>query len=88
MGKNIYTVEKNIEILLDASKEVGLELDTDRIDETKCMSTSYHQSAGQNQMYKDGKVQLFRNVNNKLRLRLQRKVQADSWECLLPFCSE
>jgi hypothetical protein len=43
LGGNIYTIKKNRETLIDSSKEVGLEVNTE---ETKCM-LSRHQNAGQ-----------------------------------------
>jgi hypothetical protein len=45
LGDNIDTIEKNIETLSDASKEVGLEVYAEK---TKCMLLSHHQNAGQN----------------------------------------
>jgi hypothetical protein len=45
LGDNIDAVKKNIETLIDASKEVGLEANTEK---TKCMLLSHHQKAGQN----------------------------------------
>jgi hypothetical protein len=42
---NINTVKKNTETLIDASKEVGLEVNAEK---TKCMLLSHHQDAGQN----------------------------------------
>jgi coproporphyrinogen III oxidase-like Fe-S oxidoreductase len=42
---NIDTIKKNIETLIDASKEVGLEIN---IEKTKYMSLSFHQNVGQN----------------------------------------
>jgi late competence protein required for DNA uptake (superfamily II DNA/RNA helicase) len=42
---NIDTIEKNTETLIDASKEVGLEI---HIEKTKHMSLSRHQNEGQN----------------------------------------
>jgi hypothetical protein len=36
---------KNIETLIDASKEVGMEVN---VEKTKCMLLSRHQNAGQN----------------------------------------
>jgi hypothetical protein len=41
---NIETVKKNIETLIDASREVELELSTEK---TKYMLLSHHQNAGQ-----------------------------------------
>jgi hypothetical protein len=49
MGKNINTIKKNTDALLDTSNEVGLEMNKEN---TKCMFMSYHQNAGQNQNIK------------------------------------
>jgi hypothetical protein len=40
-----HTIKKNTETLIDASKEVGLEIN---VDKTKYMLLSHHQNAGQN----------------------------------------
>jgi hypothetical protein len=45
VGENIDAVKKNTEALLDVSKEVGLEMNTEK---TKCMLMSRSQKAGQN----------------------------------------
>jgi hypothetical protein len=45
MGDNIYTIKKNAETLIDASKEVGLEIN---VETTKYMLLSRHQNVGQN----------------------------------------
>jgi hypothetical protein len=42
---NIDTIEKNTETLIDARKEVGLEVNAEK---TKCMLMSRRQNAGQN----------------------------------------
>jgi hypothetical protein len=44
LGDNIDTIKKNTQTLIDASKEIGLEVNTEK---TKCMSLSRHQNAGQ-----------------------------------------
>jgi predicted GTPase len=46
---NIDTIEKKTETLIDASKEVGLELN---IEKTKCMLLSRHQNVDQNRYIK------------------------------------
>jgi hypothetical protein len=43
-GDNIDTVKKNAGTLIDASKEVALEIN---IEKTKCMLLSHHQNSGQ-----------------------------------------
>jgi hypothetical protein len=45
LGDNIDTIKKNTQTLSDASKEVGLEVNTEK---TKYMLLSYHQTAEQN----------------------------------------
>jgi hypothetical protein len=45
LGDNIYTINKNTETLIDASKEVGIEVN---VEKTKYMLVSRDQNAGQN----------------------------------------
>jgi hypothetical protein len=45
LGDNIDTINKNTETLIDASKEVGLEVN---VEKTKYMLVSQDQNAGQN----------------------------------------
>jgi hypothetical protein len=45
LGDNIDTVNKNAETLIDASKEVGLEVNTEK---TRYVLLSRHQNAGKN----------------------------------------
>jgi hypothetical protein len=45
LGDNIDNIKKNTETLIDASKEVGLEIN---VEKTKCMLLSHQQNVGQN----------------------------------------
>jgi hypothetical protein len=45
LGDNIDTIKKNMETLVDASKEVGLEMNVEKI---KYMLVSHNQNVGQN----------------------------------------
>jgi hypothetical protein len=45
LGDNIDTIKRNTQTLIDASKETGLEVNTEK---TKYMLLSHHQNAGQN----------------------------------------
>jgi hypothetical protein len=51
LGDNIDTIKKNTETLIDANKEVGLEIN---VNETKYMLLSRHWNAGQNRHLKIG----------------------------------
>jgi hypothetical protein len=59
LGDNIDTINKNTETLIDASKEVGLEVNMDK---TKYMLVSRDQNAGQNREIKKGN-RSFENVS-------------------------
>jgi hypothetical protein len=58
LGDNRATIKKNTQILIDASKEVGLEINTEK---TNYMWPSRHQNAGQNYCIKIGN-RWFENV--------------------------
>jgi hypothetical protein len=70
LGDNIDTISKNTEILIDASKEFGLEVN---VEKTKYMFVSQDQNADQNREIKNRKhiilkcvtVQVFGNDSNK-----------------------
>jgi hypothetical protein len=51
LGDNIDTINKNTQTLIDASKEVGLEV---KVEKTKYMLVSRDQNAGQNREIKIG----------------------------------
>jgi hypothetical protein len=58
LGDNIDTIKQNTETLIDASKKVGLEVNTEK---TKYMLLSRHQNAGQNHDIKTASTS-FENV--------------------------
>jgi hypothetical protein len=59
LGDNIDTINKNTQTLIDASKEVGLEVN---VEKTKYMLVSWDQNAGQNREIKIGN-RTFENVS-------------------------
>jgi hypothetical protein len=53
MADNADTIKRNTQTLIDASKEIGLEVNTE---ETKYMLLSHHQNAGLNHVLKIGNM--------------------------------
>jgi hypothetical protein len=66
LGDNIDTIKKKTENLIDASKEVGLEIN---VEKSKCMLLACHQNAGQNQDIKIANGS-FKNVSQFRYLRM------------------
>jgi hypothetical protein len=77
VGENIDTIQRNTKALLDASKEVGLEVNPEK---TKYMLVSRCQKAGQRQSINIGN----RSFESVAKFKYQTKFR----ECLLPFGSE
>jgi hypothetical protein len=68
LGDNINTIKKTTVTLINFSKEVGLEVNTEQ---TKYMLPSYHQNSGQNhdvkiadRFFENVSVQIFGNSSN------------------------
>jgi hypothetical protein len=61
LGDNIDTMKKTTETLIDASEEVGLEIN---IEKTKYRLLSRHQNAGQNQDIKIANASVFDSGGN------------------------
>jgi len=66
LGRSVHTMEENAEALLVAIKEIGLEVNADKI---KCMVMSRDQNAGRSDIKNDnssfgksGTVQIFGNT--------------------------
>jgi hypothetical protein len=57
---NIDTIKKNTDTLIDASKEVGLEIN---VEKTKYRLLSHHQNVGKNQDIKNEANRSFKNVS-------------------------
>jgi hypothetical protein len=86
LGDNIDTIKKKTQILTDASKGVGLEVNTEK---TKYMLLSCHQNAGQNHDIKIAK-RCFENVvqfrylgttitnQNLIQVKIKRRLNSGS----------
>jgi hypothetical protein len=89
LGENTSTIMKNKEALLQDSREVGLEVNTDK-------TISRHQNAGHNHNLLTAnksfdnveKLEHLGNNSNKSKLHsLRNKEQINLGGCLLTFCS-
>jgi hypothetical protein len=60
LGDNIDTIKKNTDTLIDASKEVCLELN---VEKTKYMLLSHHQNVGQNRDIKIANIENASQLN-------------------------
>jgi hypothetical protein len=94
LGDNIYIIKKNTDILIDASKEVGLEIN---VDKTKYMLLSCHQNVGRHWDIKIanrsfGNVSQFKylgtTVTNQNLIQEEVKRRLNSGNALLPFGPE
>jgi hypothetical protein len=94
LGENINNIKKNAEALLDDSKEIGLEVNSEK---SKYMFMSHHQTAGQSNYIRVAnksfeKVAKFKYVGAILTdqnyIHEEIKSRLNFRECLLPCNSE
>jgi hypothetical protein len=71
LGDNIDTVKKSTKTLIDVSKEVGLEINIEKI---KYMLLSHHQIIGQNREIKNSKQIFFQKVPQYLETTVPMKI--------------
>jgi hypothetical protein len=79
LGDNIDTIKKNTGTLIGASKEVGLEVNTEK---TEYMSLPHHQNAGQNHNIKIGD----RSFENVAQFEYLLTTIQSRTSCLLVCC--
>jgi hypothetical protein len=90
LGDNINTIKKNTQTLIDARKEVGLEVNKEK---TKYTLLSRRQNAGQNHDIKIGNryfenVEQFRYLGTTITYQNLIQEEIELGKCLLPFSSE
>jgi hypothetical protein len=96
LGDNIDTIKKNMETLIDASKEVGLKIN---VEKTKYMLLSRHQNVGKNRDIKIAN-RSFENVSqfkyfgmtvtnkNLTQEEIKRRFTSGNGCCLLVCCQK
>jgi hypothetical protein len=75
LGDNIRAIKDNRDILIDASKEVGLEIN---VEKTKYVLLSRHQNVSQNRSIKIARcvtIQIFGNVRIKNQNLIQEEIK-------------
>jgi hypothetical protein len=90
LGDNIDTIEKNTETLIDASRDVGLEIN---VEKSKYLLLSRNQNAGQNldiiianRSFEN--VSQFRYLGTTVTNENLIQEEIEFWQCLQPFGQE